>query len=74
MVSSAKPDEQAKASDPGQTLGHDPMGFMQLIDLRFVSIDEILAKGLHGYLTEFLEKVYELGNHVSRDFLLPSAA
>jgi uncharacterized alpha-E superfamily protein len=43
-------------------------------DLRFVSIDEILAKGLHGYLTEFLEKVYELGNHVSRDFLLPSAA
>ena len=40
MVSSAKPDEQGTAVDPSQTLEHDPTGFTQLIDLRFVSIAE----------------------------------
>jgi uncharacterized alpha-E superfamily protein len=43
-------------------------------DLRFNSMDDILKHGLHDYLTEFLEHVYELGNRVSRDFLLPLAA
>ena len=33
-----------------------------------------MQRGLHDYLTEFLEQVYELGNRVSRDFLLPLAA
>jgi len=42
--------------------------------LRFNSMDDILRRGLHDYLTEFLEQVYELGNRVSRDFLLPLAA
>lgn len=41
--------------------------------LRFNSMDDILRRGLHAYLTEFLEQVYELGNRVSRDFLLPLA-
>jgi uncharacterized alpha-E superfamily protein len=43
-------------------------------DLRFNSMDEILQHGLHDFLTEFLEQIYELGNRVSRDFLLPLAA
>jgi uncharacterized alpha-E superfamily protein len=43
-------------------------------NLRFNSIDDIMQRGLHDYLTEFLEQVYELGNRVSRDFLLPLAA
>ena len=43
-------------------------------DLKFNSMDDILKHGLHDYLTEFLENVYELGNRVSRDFLLPLAA
>ena len=43
-------------------------------DLRFNSMDDILTHGLHDYLTEFLEQIYELGNRVSRDFLLPLAA
>ncbi len=43
-------------------------------DLKFNSMDDILKHGLHDYLTEFLEHVYELGNRVSRDFLLPLAA
>jgi len=43
-------------------------------DLKFNSMEDILSRGLHDYLTEFLEQVYELGNRVSRDFLLPLAA
>lgn len=43
-------------------------------DLKFNSMDDILQHGLHDYLTHFLEQVYELGNRVSRDFLLPLAA
>jgi len=43
-------------------------------DLKFNSMDDILKHGLHDYLTEFLKHVYELGNRVSRDFLLPLAA
>lgn len=40
MVSSLKPDEQNAVPEPSQALGHEPMGLMQLIDLRFVSISE----------------------------------
>lgn len=40
-------------------------------DLEFGRIDEILATGLHAYLTQFLEKVGTLGFGISRDFLVP---
>ena len=43
-------------------------------ELKFNTIDEILADGLHDYLTQFLERIFELGNRVSRDFLVPLAA
>jgi uncharacterized alpha-E superfamily protein len=43
-------------------------------ELKFGSIEEILKAGLHDYLTQFLERIYELGNRVSRDFLVPLAA
>ena len=39
-------------------------------DLRFGRIDEILATGLHAYLTQFLANVNDLGQGVSRDFLV----
>jgi uncharacterized alpha-E superfamily protein len=42
--------------------------------LRFNSIDDIMRRGLHDYLNEFLEQIYELGNRVSHDFLVPLAA
>lgn len=42
--------------------------------LRFARIDDILAEGLHDYLTAFLESVFELGKRVSRDFMMPLAA
>ena len=41
-------------------------------DLQYGSIDEILATGLHGFLTQFLDRVNELGAGISRDFLIPA--
>ena len=43
-------------------------------DLHYGRIDEILATGLHAYLTQFLERVGTLGVGISRDFLVPVAA
>ena len=43
-------------------------------DLHYGRIDEILATGLHAYLTQFLERVSTLGFGVSRDFLVPVTA
>jgi uncharacterized alpha-E superfamily protein len=42
-------------------------------DLRYSRIDEILATGLHAYLTQFLDRVGDLGVGISRDFLVPMA-
>lgn len=42
-------------------------------ELQYGRIDEILATGLHAFLTQFLDRVNELGMHVSREFLLPTA-
>ena len=38
-------------------------------DLRFAKIDEILEGGLHAFLSRFLDRVAELGDGISRDFL-----
>ena len=35
-------------------------------------IDEILAAGLHAFLTQFLDRINELGARISNDFLMPS--
>ncbi|MYN08568.1 alpha-E domain-containing protein [Pseudoduganella aquatica] len=43
-------------------------------ELQFARIDDILQAGLHDTLTEFLQRIYELGNRISRDFLVPLAA
>lgn len=40
-------------------------------ELQYGCIDEILATGLHAYLTQFLDRVNDLGAHISRDFLVP---
>ena len=44
-----------------------------LAHLKFARIDEILTHGLHAYLTQFLERVNDLGARISRDFLVPAA-
>lgn len=43
-------------------------------ELQFGNIEDILQAGLHDTLTTFLERIYELGNRLSRDFLVPLAA
>jgi uncharacterized alpha-E superfamily protein len=43
-------------------------------DLQYGRIDEILATGLHAWLTQFLERVGGLGSGISRDFLVPAQA
>jgi uncharacterized alpha-E superfamily protein len=42
--------------------------------LQFARIEDILDAGLHDTLTEFMQRIFELGNRVSRDFLVPLAA
>ncbi len=43
-------------------------------ELKYGRIDEILATGLHAYLTQFLDRVNDLGAHISKDFLVPVSA
>ncbi len=42
-------------------------------ELQYGRIDEVLATGLHAYLTQFLDRVNELGLRISRDYLVPAA-
>jgi len=43
-------------------------------DLQYGRIDVILQQGLHAYLTAFLQRVNDLADRVSRDFLVPLAS
>jgi uncharacterized alpha-E superfamily protein len=40
-------------------------------ELRYGRIEDILARGMHPYLTSFLERVNDIGGRISRDFLVP---
>jgi uncharacterized alpha-E superfamily protein len=42
-----------------------------LSELHYGRIEEILPHGLHEYLNRFLERVNQLGERISRDFLVP---
>jgi uncharacterized alpha-E superfamily protein len=41
-------------------------------ELQFGKIDDILATGLHAYLTQFLDRINALGARISRDFFIPA--
>ncbi len=43
-------------------------------ELQYGRIDEILATGLHAFLTQFLDRVNDIGLRISRDFLMPEVA
>lgn len=43
-------------------------------ELRYGRIQDIQARGLHVFLTSFLERVNDLGGRISQDFLVPLAA
>ena len=57
------------AEPQGETMRH--AGRLRA-DLRYGHIDEILATGLHAFLTQILDRVNQLGGHISRDFLVPA--
>jgi uncharacterized alpha-E superfamily protein len=40
-------------------------------ELQYGRIDEILATGLHAYLSQFMERVNDLGAQIGREFLIP---
>jgi uncharacterized alpha-E superfamily protein len=40
-------------------------------ELKYGNIDEILGTGLHAYLTQFLDRINELGMKISQQFLMP---
>ncbi|MEG0539291.1 MAG: alpha-E domain-containing protein, partial [Comamonas sp.] len=42
-----------------------------LADLQYGQIDEILETGLHAYLTQFLDRVNQLGEFIAKDYLVP---
>jgi uncharacterized alpha-E superfamily protein len=43
-------------------------------DMQYSQIDEILGSGLHAFLTQFLDRVNELGGRISQDFLVPTTS
>ncbi|OZI31991.1 hypothetical protein CAL29_29550 [Bordetella genomosp. 10] len=43
-------------------------------ELQYARVEDILAGGLHRYLEQFLDRVSDLGNRISQDFLLPISA
>jgi uncharacterized alpha-E superfamily protein len=43
-------------------------------ELRYGKVEDIMAAGLHGFLERFLNRVGDLGNRISQDFLLPLSA
>lgn len=36
-------------------------------------IDDILKQGLHAYLTDFMDRIYDLGDEITMEFLMPVA-
>ena len=39
--------------------------------LHYARVEDILEQGLHEWLTDFMDRIYLLGNGISRDFLMP---
>ena len=42
-------------------------------NLRYGRIEDILEHGLHEWLSDFMDRIYLLGNGISKDFLVPMA-
>ncbi len=38
--------------------------------IHYARIDDILKHGLHEYLTDFMDRIYDLGEGISKDFLM----
>lgn len=55
-------------SNSGET---ERQGGMLNAQLRYGRIEDILEHGLHEWLTDFMDRIYMLGNGISKDFLVP---
>mgnify|MGYP003610471176 FL=1 len=44
---------------------------MLFSQIHYARIDDILAKGLHEFLTDFMDRIYKLGDGIRQDFLMP---
>lgn len=55
-------------SHSGETQRQAGMLYSQL---RYGRIEEILKDGLHEWLTDFMDRIYLLGDGISKDFLVP---
>ena len=40
--------------------------------IHYARIDDIFKQGLHEFLTDFMDRIYELGEGISKDFLMPA--
>ena len=40
--------------------------------IHYARIDDIFKQGLHEFLTDFMDRIYELGDGIGRDFLVPA--
>ena len=41
--------------------------------IHYARIDDIFKQGLHEFLTDFMDRIYELGDGIGRDFLVPAS-
>ena len=55
-------------SNSGET---QRQGGMLHAQLRYGRIEDILEHGLHEWLSDFMDRIYMLGNGISKDFLVP---
>jgi uncharacterized alpha-E superfamily protein len=53
----------------GQSLETERRAGLLHAELQYGHIDHVFDTGLHHFLTRFLEKITDLGNRISRDFL-----
>jgi uncharacterized alpha-E superfamily protein len=60
--------EQVKNDRSGETARR--AGLLRA-ELLYGQVEEVLANGLHAFLTQFLERVNDIGQRISQDFLVP---
>jgi len=41
-------------------------------EIQYANIEELMANGLHAFLTQFLDRVNDIGASISREFLVPN--
>jgi uncharacterized alpha-E superfamily protein len=55
----------------GQSAETERLAGLLHAQIHYARIDDILKHGLHKYLTDFMDRIYELGDDIGRDFLMP---